>query len=244
MQSQGSSPRRHGHWGRVPAEIGGDRELSKGAIRTFILLASFANAEHRAWPSQGLLAELLWGSDDGRYRSRVREYLKELRDRGWIRIEQQERLADGGWTVIPKTQRAAPGKTTGRADQYVLFPFGGDTESAPPRTRRTTRTASSGGTRTASPGDAPAASRTDQRTDQRTGAGAETFPLSAGLTLDEGRRFEDLLPLVTSGLQRLGQREELAEKITRGMARAGIHAIGSLVLEMLPDFLPREEAAG
>ncbi len=79
-------------WAKVPRAIVRD-DLSVGALRTFIVLSSYADRWRTARASQARLA-----GDLGVSRAQAQRWLDELAEGQWIRVRRQMRLS-GGWGV-------------------------------------------------------------------------------------------------------------------------------------------------
>jgi hypothetical protein len=118
-----------GYFGWVPTRLAEDRTLSKGALRLFVLLASYANAARWAWPSQGTLADRL-----GAHRRSVRSWLEELEEAGFIRRWPFIRESGGkgsDWILVAPLPDGVTGPPTPMARIERLRKVEEEHESAP-----------------------------------------------------------------------------------------------------------------
>jgi hypothetical protein len=104
-----------GAYGWVAACVAERRDLSKGALRTFVMLCAYRNLAGWAWPKQQTLADRLAGGD----RRSIRNWLSELERAGLIHR----------WPFM----RAGGGKGS---DWILVYPFP-DGVNSPPSQRRT-----------------------------------------------------------------------------------------------------------
>jgi DNA-binding transcriptional ArsR family regulator len=95
VTASSDEPRRTpGSFSVVPIGSALDGRLSKGALRTLVVLCSYADETGVAWPSQQTLADRL-----GAYRRSVRAWLAELEDGGYIERRLERRPRGGERTV-------------------------------------------------------------------------------------------------------------------------------------------------
>ena len=96
-------------WTRCENTLLGDKDLSDGAVRTYLMLRSYCyGSKTIAWPGQDRLA-----ADLNRSRSSVYRHLKELHDSGWSEIRERKgtshqyvlKLKDGGNMSLSAQER-------------------------------------------------------------------------------------------------------------------------------------------